>query len=166
MADFETTHDALDHTGLTGVGVAAFVGCRVYNSATQNVNNTTDTQLTFNSEDYDTDGFHSTGSNTDRITIPTGETGYYLVHAHTTWSPSATGERIMVIRKNGSDVAGASSSVPVNSGTYGTRQIVSVILFLTAGDYLQVNVYQNSGGTRTAGGTGGDVSTFSAAKIG
>ena len=60
--------------------------------------------MTWDSEDFDTDGFHSTSSNTSRITIPSGKGGKYLLVAQTTFASNATGVRIWKIFKNGSEL--------------------------------------------------------------
>lgn len=49
-------------------------------------NNST-TQLTFDSERWDTDGMHSTSTNTGRLTCVTS--GLYLVFANVQWVASA-----------------------------------------------------------------------------
>jgi hypothetical protein len=55
-----------------------FSGARVYKSAALNAADfTTATNLTFDSEHFDTDSYHDTGSNTDRLTVPAD--GYYDV---------------------------------------------------------------------------------------
>lgn len=55
-----------------------FSGARVYKSAAQNAADyTTATNITFDSEHFDTDTYHSTVTNTDRLTVP--EDGYYEV---------------------------------------------------------------------------------------
>jgi hypothetical protein len=55
-----------------------FSGARVYKSADQTTADfTTATNLTFDSEHFDTDSYHDTGSNTDRLTVPAD--GYYVV---------------------------------------------------------------------------------------
>ena len=58
MAD----HASIDHTGIPGVGSGsgAFVGCRAYNSALQSISDVTVTPVTFDTEDFDTSGIHST----------------------------------------------------------------------------------------------------------
>jgi len=76
--------------------VGSGVGARVYPASNQAVNNS---QILFDTHDYDTDGFHSLVSNTDRFTIPTGMGGKYILVA----SASSTGGAIgsFYIRKNG-----------------------------------------------------------------
>lgn len=81
MADLETSHATIDHTGLTGVGggTATFVGARVRRTTNQAIPATTPTAITFDAERYDTDAFHDTGANTSRLTIPSGKAGKYLI---------------------------------------------------------------------------------------
>jgi hypothetical protein len=43
------------------------------------VRNNTTTLITWNQEEFDTDAYHSTSSNTSRITIPAGKAGKYLI---------------------------------------------------------------------------------------
>ena len=49
--------------------------CNVYNNANISIATGTNTALTFNSERYDNAAMHSTSSNTQRITAPTGGGG-------------------------------------------------------------------------------------------
>lgn len=54
-------------------------GCQVWNNANITLTNGATTILTWNSETYDTDNYHSTVTNTSRLTVPTA--GFYLVTA-------------------------------------------------------------------------------------
>ncbi len=49
-------------------------GCKVYNDGTQQLINTV-AVMTFGAEEFDVGALHSTGANTERITIPTGAGG-------------------------------------------------------------------------------------------
>jgi hypothetical protein len=168
----EAAHDAHDHTGIPGVpasvSAAAFAGARAYNNGTQSIPNTTDTALTFDTEDYDTDGYHSTSANTSRMTIPTGKAGKYLVHGHTTYAVgNTTGDRILVIRKNGSDVPGSGVSVVPHTGSVLLRLDTTAIVDLAVGDYVEAFAFQSSGGNLNAGATtGGDSSSLEIALLG
>jgi hypothetical protein len=127
------------------VAAAGFVGCSVYASSNQSINNATFTYLNFNSEEFDTDSFHDNSTNNSRITIPSGKSGKYLVVGNVHFSPNATGGRSFYLYKNGSaDIF--SIDIPTSSATYDTSQNFSLIRDLTAGDYLQLRVYQTSGG--------------------
>jgi hypothetical protein len=120
-------------------GSSTFVGCSLYKS-TQSVPNATYTALTFNSELYDTDGFHDNTTNNTRITIPSGKGGYYEVAFANPLANNTTGDRIYHIYKNGSLISehgGTPSAVyPIHEGKQN--------LLLAAGDYLELYFYQSS----------------------
>jgi len=146
------TADSAEATGLKWATPAAsgFVGCRVYNTTNQNLSNNVSTTLTFDSENFDTNGFHSTATNTSRITIPTGKGGYYQFRGSIYFSTgSSSGVRGLSFAKNGgtgifsSDISGQSTQT-LN---------VSSIVNLSAGDYVEWSIYQNSGITLAAYGS-------------
>ena len=117
----------------------ANIGCRVYNDAAISVPNTTWTTLNFNSERWDTDNLHSTVSATDRITVTTS--GVYVVMANVSFDSHANGDRwITVILDGTTEIAVVAQ--PGNT----TTMVASTIYSLTAGQYLQLRVYQSSGG--------------------
>lgn len=131
------------------VATPTFVGCSIYQGgAGQTPANATSTLLTFDSEFFDTNGFHeTTGGNTGRVTIPTGYGGKYLVNFGTRWVANSTGYRNMEIYKNGTSLVQLFDFMGGSTGTqYGAR---SIILNLVAGDYLTFYVYQNSGNALT-----------------
>lgn len=113
-------------------------------SGTISISNNTITAVTWNSEDFDTDGFHSTSSNTDRITIPSGKNGKYLFVAQLKYNENATGARQLRLNKNGTFIS--HGVVAVNSGSSSTTVNLSIILDLVATDYITVDAFQGSGG--------------------
>jgi Ulp1 family protease len=61
--------------------------CRVYNSTVQTISTGgSGTQLTFDTERWDSQAMHSTVSNTSRITIPTNWSGQYNIGAMVAWA--------------------------------------------------------------------------------
>jgi hypothetical protein len=143
--------DSAETTGLKWQAPAAagFVGCSLNNGATaHSITNATLVTLTFNAEFFDTDGFHSTSSNTDRITIPSGKGGKYLVN-YLGYYDSAGGNAYPTqtrLYKNGStQIANSYTDVQDNSSV-GIQ--FSGIFDLVAGDYLNIQVYQASGDTK------------------
>ena len=126
-------------------GTPTFSGCGLYQSSAQSISNTTQTDLTFVGEHFDTDGYHSDSVNTSRITIPTGKTGYFLVTARVAFASNSTGTRGLWIRVNGSETQFAAAQ-PVSTGDLTTVQI-SQIMALSAGNYITMNAYQASGGS-------------------
>lgn len=137
--------DSSTSTGLKWAKSANFVGCRATKTGTnQTLSNNTYTLVTFNAETYDTDGFHSTSTNTERMTIPAGLAGYYEVTANVGFDTNTTGRRLLQIRKNGSAIAvgEASSATSTNYPAFNTSLIVN----LAVGDYVDFEAYQTSGG--------------------
>ena len=154
--------DSSTATGLAYAAPAAggsFVGCSVYDSnATQSIATGTDTVVTFNSEFFDTDGFHSTSSNTGRITIPSGKGGKYLFIASAFFVNLASGKEARFY-KNGNQLL--SYGWTSASGVAGTS--ISAILDLVATDYIEFRVVQGSGGNADlykSGGAAGEYAYF------
>jgi hypothetical protein len=150
--DYVLTAASGETTGLKWAAPAAstptYVGCKVGNSSDISIANNTDVYLTFNSEKFDTDAFHSTSSNTGRITVPSGKAGYYQVYSSVQFLNNATGVRIIQLRKNG--------TVENYNGLFGnssnrTGLSVSATIYGSVGDYFEVSVYQDSGTTLDVG---------------
>jgi hypothetical protein len=121
--------------------------CRVYNSASIVVANTTWTALTFDTERYDTAAMHSTASNTSRLTAPVA--GLYLITGHIAWGNNAVGERLVAIRHNdATDIANVSLFGTAGS-TSSLMKTVSTVWKMAASDYVELRVYQSAGGSLT-----------------
>jgi len=142
--------DSSTATGLKWAASAAggFVGASIYNNASQAISNTTWTTLNFNSEVFDTDTFHDTSTNNSRITIPSGKNGKYLITAKWHFQGNASGsDRLGAIKKNGTAI-GSYRGINGNASSVGWG--ASVILDLVATDYIELEVYQDSGGNLNA----------------
>ena len=111
-------------------------------SADLSVANNTDVTVTFGAEEFDTDGFHSTSSNTSRITIPSGKDGKYLFTAQFFMIIGASASFIIYTYKNGS-LIGRAQVRPGSTGN--TSATLSDIYDLVATDYIEYIVFQNSG---------------------
>ena len=131
---------------------STFVGASVSNSTTQAISNNTHTAVLWDTEQFDTDAFHSTATNTSRFTIPAGKGGKYLFNCSVRWDNNTSSDRILEIYKNGTIFA----VLDVLTGNY-PGYMISRTLNLVATDYVELYVYQNSGGSRTLelGGTRG-----------
>jgi len=116
-------------------------------SGTVSIPNTTNTILAFDTETggYDTDSYHDNTTNNSRMTIPAGKSGYFWVWLNVTWAPNATGRRICRILKNGS-VGFILEATPTSAANQEPTIIGGKAFAVTAGDYFQLDVYQNSGG--------------------
>lgn len=144
------TADSSTATGLkwaTPASGSTYVGCSVSNSGSQSIANTTETAITYDTEQWDTDAIHSTATNTSRFTVPTGKGGKW----HLSTSINTTGAGAIwefYIYKNGSYFITGFPQFSITQNGRGTAQgIVSFELDLVATDYIQIYVWQNSGST-------------------
>lgn len=98
-------------------------------------------------EDYDTDAMHDMSANGTRYVAT--YTGRYKLRANGTWASNATGTRAVWWEKNRAGTSGGTrygiSEVGAN-GSSTTAQIAVDEIDLVAGDYMEVFVFQNSGG--------------------
>lgn len=93
-----------------------FHGCLLYATTGQTIN-TTNADLTFDGEEYDTDGLHA--GSAAAITIPSGLDGYWRFTGRTQFS--AGGGDWISFYKNGAALRGAYTGVSVfTGGTSGT----------------------------------------------
>jgi len=119
-------------------------GCRLRRSAKLTVSANTNTAVPWTDEDWDPDGFHSTTSNTSRVTVPTGMAGKYEIEVGVSFAANATGRRSLVLRLNGATQSVArdnrSAAVAGDTPLYATTK-----LQLAAGDYLEAYVYHEAG---------------------
>jgi hypothetical protein len=113
---------------------------RVSNTADQSIPHATLTALAFDTERFDTDGIHDTVTNNSRLTCKTA--GKYQITAQVRWQSNATGYREIRIRLNGT-----TQICIVRQGAHGLdMQVVTTLYDLGVDDYVEVMVYQNSGG--------------------
>ena len=131
-------------------GTPAFVGCSLTKSANQSISTATATAVTWDTELKDTDAFHSTSSNTSRITIPAGKAGMYLVTGQLSFASNSTGLRNCEIKKNGVGYFIPWVS-PATNGDWSAGSI-SNIIELAETDYIELFAYQNSGGNLNING--------------
>jgi hypothetical protein len=151
------TADSGEATGLVWAapGPSTAAGCSLKNSANQTISNATYTAFPFDGEDFDTDGYHDNATNNSRITIPAGKGGKYIVSGRVTWQSNATDQRRIQIRLNGSatavDLFTTGTSVAGEPFTMQTTRYLSLV----ATDYIEMFIYQASGGNLTAYGDAG-----------
>lgn len=122
----------------------AFVGARVARGTAQTISNNAWNAVSFDAETYDEGGFWDAGAPT-RFTVPARMDGQYLVVARNAFNPHATGTRWIAIRRGGSVYESAEFFNNLGASS-GTSTFTYTILDLTAGEYLELMVGQNSGG--------------------
>lgn len=141
--------DSSTSTGLKWAAASAsgFVGCQLTNSTYITCSNNTSTTITFDTEKFDTDGFHSTTTNTGRITIPSGKDGKYLFTAKIVFQGNNTGIRYASLKKNGSTQYRMVTIQTVTSGNPDVCAFtISQVFDLVATDYMELVCLQTSGG--------------------
>jgi hypothetical protein len=120
--------------------------CTATRTTTQSIANGVNTVVDLTSETIDSDGFHSTSSNTSRITIPSGLGGDYLVTAAARFAANSTGRRFIALYKNGTDVSPpvASGAMAIDLGT-SAHMSLAALINLVATDYVELNVFHAAG---------------------
>lgn len=94
---------------------------------------------------------HSTSSNTERLTIPTGGAGKYLVGVQIAWATSAVASRrVTTIRQNGATLVAQDQRDSTTLGTANTGATVTTVYAMSAADYFDSTAYQDTGGALNA----------------
>jgi hypothetical protein len=130
---------------------ATYVGAAAFRDTNLSVAKNTNVLLTLPSEQYDTDAFHSTATNTGRFTIPAGKAGKYLLTCSVSWNTAITEQAWLMLYINGSAATTAGLSLgrfQEFPGSANTDFIAgSVSYTYSVGDYAEVYVFHN--GTTT-----------------
>lgn len=126
-----------------------FVGCIAY-GAVNLAYSVTPTAVTLTSEIVDTDGFHSTSSNTSRMTIPTGKDGKYLLTYDSNLASVAGLQNIYLrLYKNGSAYTVGLTNGYLQTIVQGLPQDAhfnaSIIVDAVAEDYFEMFMQSGSG---------------------
>lgn len=137
-----------DLDGQIIASMPTFSGAMLTKSGTQSINATTYTAITFDGEVLDTDNYHSNSTNTTRLTAPSA--GYYLVGGSVAFENLADAKTtIVTIYKNGSAVDGYGQTRDATGGSGATTSShITVIVYLAAGDYVEIMGYQNDSTAR------------------
>jgi hypothetical protein len=122
------------------------VSARVFNSADINIPQLKLGEwasLTFDSERWDTANLHETATNSGRLKAPAA--GKYYIFANITWeSPIGSGLWGLRLQLNGKTVI-AEQTLPNAAAPYRVSMSVGTVFALAAGDYVEAQVFQNSG---------------------
>lgn len=123
-------------------------GARVTNGATQSIPNATNTALTWNTENFNTDSIHSNATNPTRFTIPTGMAGKWVIGGFVAWDgaagTSAAGGRSIWIYLNTTTILALIERTS-DATTPSCRLTLATAVKLAAGDILELYAFQTSG---------------------
>ena len=126
-------------------------GSHVTKSATtQTFSNGVVTAITWQTEDWDTDNYWTSGAST-KFTIPSGQAGKYLIGGSFTFDNSTAFDQLVSVGKNGSEVLSSRN----RGGSAWAHLRTSTVLNLAVGDYVELMGYQGSGSSKTTSTTGG-----------
>ena len=104
------------------------------------------TPITFDTETFDHNGYHSVATNTERITIPSGQKGVYMMGGAIAFVADNVGVRQVRLALNGSTAYLNTSTVHAPSATNTCRIHLSTIAVLDTADYVTIDGYQTSTG--------------------
>lgn len=125
----------------------AFSGTRVTRAAATSIADATASTITFTAEAYDYGSWYTSGTN---VVVPAGAipSGYttiaLLCFANSTFATNGTGRRYVIIKQNGTSIAGPSVSADSGEETY---QFAQGFAIAAAGDIITLDLKQNSGGS-------------------
>lgn len=134
--------------------------CRVHRITFQSVPNGTVTQISWDAELYDPCGMHDLATNPQRITVKS--TGLYAISAALYFPPATSQTRLMKITKN----ATTDLLTWIEVTAQETMGMLHCTEQLSAGDYVDVRVVQNSGASMNVSSTDRQWSNFEVVRVG
>jgi hypothetical protein len=107
----------------------------------QTITSGSHTIVALNGENYDTAGMHDNVFDNSRVTAPVD--GIYAANGLVEWEADTSGARLLRLQKNGSVQIASVNQAPV---TAATAQSVTAYVALAAGEYVEMLIFQDSGG--------------------
>lgn len=117
---------------------------RISQTSTQTLTTGVWTAITMDASVTDPTGMHSNVTNNSRATAVTA--GWYWPAGVVAFAASATGTRGARFAVNGTTVQGSAQFLPPTAAGSLAVAAVSLPIFLNAGDYVEIQGVQNSGG--------------------
>lgn len=136
-----------DSSESTGLAWQIQPAARVYNDADITLSSGSWVAITHNSENYDTDALHSTSSNTQRLTIPSGGDGLYhiggVVRFGTGIEENNSSLYALRILLNGTTIIAMTQQKTYRAETHDLVMSISTDYALSATDYVELQAYTN-----------------------
>lgn len=139
-----------DSTAATGMkwaaagGGSTFSGVLCYRASSTGTTTGAGVIIPFDTERFDTNGYHDNSTNNTRLTVPTGKAGKYWISFAASFDQNANGVRGVSIRKNGTTYL-CSAYIRAAASNSGCTVYAQTILDLAVGDYVEMDAYQDSG---------------------
>jgi len=115
-----------------------------YRTTGQLISDNTEVKIVYDVELWDTDSAYDSSTNY-RFTVPSGKGGKYYIGAYARITNFTSSRRLIYLKKNGS--TNIMQGEFGNDGPYQTLS-ASTIADLSAGDYIELWGYQNSGSSQ------------------
>lgn len=130
-----------------------FSGCSLSKSAAQSISAGAEVAVTFDGEVFDTGTYHDNSTNTSRITVPT--TGYYMFGGSVLFASVASAKALaLTLKKNGTTTL-HQGYAQISTGLSGNHGLgISTLLYLTAGDYVELMAFNGDTSARNVSTTG------------
>jgi hypothetical protein len=132
-------HDGVNSKAITIPSITQ--GCKVTRNANQSINDSSNTNVAWDNEVWDTDTMHDPSTNPERVTITT--TGKYAITLLVRFVANGTGLRSANLCKNGVSIAEVYANA---NAALASTLTLTAIESLTATDYLTIVVRQESTG--------------------
>ncbi len=114
-------------------------GARVSRNAAQAIAAGTWTSIQFNTEEYDSDGYHSNVTNNSRLTIPAGLSGRYLLWGSAEMSGGGGSITFRILKNATSTIASK------YIGGFNGGDEFSCLAALAAGDFVEFQLFNSAG---------------------
>lgn len=115
---------------------------RVWRNANQSIPNNTTTKVQFTTEIHDAGNLFELVSSSTRLTAPVA--GWYTIIFSAAFAPNGTGRRFLAINRNNATIIALTQGI--GDATHEYRDVVATQYYLNAGDYVEAEVNQGSGG--------------------
>lgn len=136
---------------------------KIVQTAAQAFANATWTSVTFDGEDAavpDTANGHDNVTNNSRYTVQAGHSGLWLISGKMSWANSTTNRRQTRYRINGATVIVGSEVAHAPASSAPQTPAPTMVMNLVAGDYIELQASQDSGGSLNSGIFGADTYPF------
>uniref|UniRef100_A0A6M3KTY1 Uncharacterized protein n=1 Tax=viral metagenome TaxID=1070528 RepID=A0A6M3KTY1_9ZZZZ len=131
--------------GGVGTGNVSLLGAltKLTMTGNQTIPDATITTVSFNYEYRDTENWHLNATNPSRITFDGPDGTTVQIKGIATFANNATGRRHILVAKNGTVIAQTNANAVSDAAS---RLNIAIDDYLDNGDYIEMQVYQNSGG--------------------
>ena len=150
----------------SGGGSSASVGARLVQTVAYSLAHNSSVEIPFDGSDtevFDTDDFHDPVTNNERLTVPAGLGGTYIVTGSISFATNTNGIRQFCMYHKNSGGTVQSNVYHIddapNNGT-GAYYNASFIVQAIPGDYFTIEAYQNTGGNLNLGTSATSISCY------